>query len=572
MTVASVVSNTSITVSSTLTFTAGTVTNILGGAATDATANGGGITLKGATDKSILWDSTNSNWTSSEHFNLATSKVFKINNTQVLSPTAVLGITPTVNATGFSLSGGTTAVAVTFAGGSAYTVSGTNGTTITLPATTGTLALNNQTFFIGTQSIAINAGTGTITSLPGVSTINGATVPTSGTLATNVTTTIGDVIYASATGTPGTLARLAGNTTTTRKFFRQTGDGTNSAAPAWDTLLDADIPSALTGKSYNGLTLTSTTGTFTLAASKILTVNNTITLSGTDSSTLNIGTGGTLGTAAFTASSAYEPAITTLAISKGGTGTSTTPTQYGVIYAATTTGYASTAMGQDGQVLAGDTTAGTPKWLNVSGFSVLSAGKLTTPRNINGVPFDGSTDITIALSGTYAASALTGSTLAANVVNSSLTSVGTLTNLTVSGTVTVPTPSNNTDAANKAYVDSVLNAGVPEIVPLDNISGEFNGLDSRFVPKYQGIAQSITNPLRLLLSINGIIQYVDFPDYVWQSPLPREGFQIDNEGYIAFSEVVPAGSSFDARIMPGPSTATKIRQYPFKAVDILLGG
>ena len=57
---------------------------------TDTTANGGGITLKGATDKTILWDSTNSNWTSSENLNIATGKVFKIANTSVLSAT-VLG-------------------------------------------------------------------------------------------------------------------------------------------------------------------------------------------------------------------------------------------------------------------------------------------------------------------------------------------------------------------------------------------------------------------------------------------------------------------------------------------------
>lgn len=51
----------------------------------DTTADGGGITLKGATDKTIIWDNTNSNWTSSEHWNLVTGKVFKIDNTSVLS-------------------------------------------------------------------------------------------------------------------------------------------------------------------------------------------------------------------------------------------------------------------------------------------------------------------------------------------------------------------------------------------------------------------------------------------------------------------------------------------------------
>jgi hypothetical protein len=58
---------------------------------TDVTADGGGIELKGATDKTILWDNTNDNWTSSENWNLATGKSFKIDNTVVLTSTQVLG-------------------------------------------------------------------------------------------------------------------------------------------------------------------------------------------------------------------------------------------------------------------------------------------------------------------------------------------------------------------------------------------------------------------------------------------------------------------------------------------------
>jgi hypothetical protein len=52
-----------------------------------------------------------------------------------------------------------------------------------------------------------------------------------------------------------------------------------------------------------------------------------------------------------------------------------------------------------------------------------SASTLTTSRNINGVAFNGSTDITI----TAAAGTLTGTTLNSTVVNSSLTSHGTIT-------------------------------------------------------------------------------------------------------------------------------------------------
>lgn len=51
----------------------------------DVTADGGGITLKGATDKTLNWVSATAAWTSSEDFNLLTGKVYEINGTTVLS-------------------------------------------------------------------------------------------------------------------------------------------------------------------------------------------------------------------------------------------------------------------------------------------------------------------------------------------------------------------------------------------------------------------------------------------------------------------------------------------------------
>ena len=50
---------------------------------------------------------------------------------------------------------------------------------------------------------------------------------------------LGDVIYASASSA---WARLAGNTTTTKKYLTQTGDGAASAAPAWSALANTDLP------------------------------------------------------------------------------------------------------------------------------------------------------------------------------------------------------------------------------------------------------------------------------------------------------------------------------------------
>jgi hypothetical protein len=60
---------------------------------TDTTADGGGITLKGATDKTIIWDDANDNWTLNQNVNIPTGTVYKINNTTVLSSTQVHGKT-----------------------------------------------------------------------------------------------------------------------------------------------------------------------------------------------------------------------------------------------------------------------------------------------------------------------------------------------------------------------------------------------------------------------------------------------------------------------------------------------
>jgi len=115
-------------------------------------------------------------------------------------------------------------------------------------------------------------------------------------------------------------------------------------------------------------------------------------------------------------------------------------------------------------------------------------------------------------------------------------------------------------------------SSIPEIIPLDDISNDFDGANTRFIPNYQGSQVTISNPFRLLLTINGIMQYIDSPDYVWMSGVPRRGFFVDYEGQLQFSEPVPPGSEFDARLMPGDVSTTRTRTYPFKALDILLGG
>lgn len=51
----------------------------------DAGADGGGITLKGTTDKTLTWVDSTDAWTSSEHLNLVSGKVYMINGATVLS-------------------------------------------------------------------------------------------------------------------------------------------------------------------------------------------------------------------------------------------------------------------------------------------------------------------------------------------------------------------------------------------------------------------------------------------------------------------------------------------------------
>ncbi len=61
---------------------------------TDVTADGGGITLKGTTDKTLNWVDATDAWTSSEDFNLVSGKSYEINGTVVVNSTSLgTGIT-----------------------------------------------------------------------------------------------------------------------------------------------------------------------------------------------------------------------------------------------------------------------------------------------------------------------------------------------------------------------------------------------------------------------------------------------------------------------------------------------
>jgi hypothetical protein len=56
---------------------------------TDITADGGGITLKGTTDKTITWDNTNDNWSFNQSVNLSSGLEYKINNVKIIDATSL---------------------------------------------------------------------------------------------------------------------------------------------------------------------------------------------------------------------------------------------------------------------------------------------------------------------------------------------------------------------------------------------------------------------------------------------------------------------------------------------------
>lgn len=128
-------------------------------------------------------------------------------------------------------------------------------------------------------TITTNAGTDTITiaasGSTGVASVTGTTnrITISGT----ATDPIVDI-----------AATYVGQTSITTLGTITTGVWTGTAVAS------ANIATALTGKTYNGLTITTSSGTFTLANSKVFTVSNTLTFTGTDGSSVAFGTGGTV--------------------------------------------------------------------------------------------------------------------------------------------------------------------------------------------------------------------------------------------------------------------------------------
>ena len=115
----------------------------------DTTADGGGLTLKGSSDKTFNWVDSTDSWTSSEHIDLASGKVLKVAGTQVLSATQYTGNAATATAvTNLTVAAESTdtSCSVLFTTAASGSLPPKSATTLTFNSNTGALT---ATTFVG---------------------------------------------------------------------------------------------------------------------------------------------------------------------------------------------------------------------------------------------------------------------------------------------------------------------------------------------------------------------------------------------------------------------------------------
>lgn len=157
-----------------------------------------------------------------------------------------------------------------------------------------TATLTNKTFdTAGAGNVFKIAGV-TVSAVTGTGSNVMATTPTLVTPVLGVATaTSVNKVTITAPATSATLTLANGSSLVTSGAFSSTFTMTGTTAltfPTTGTLASLAGAEALTNKTYNGNTFTSGSGTLTIAAAKTITVNNTLTLAGTDSTTMTFPT------------------------------------------------------------------------------------------------------------------------------------------------------------------------------------------------------------------------------------------------------------------------------------------
>ena len=383
--------------------------------------------------------------------------------------TALENSTTTLGSTAMSIGGTyTTVTGLSSLTSSSFvgTLSGTadNATKLTTARTINGVA------FDGTANITVIAAAGTLT---------GTSLPTY--ITTSSLTGVGTITSGTWSGT--VIGSNVGGAGSVNGIMKANGSGVVSAAVSGAdyqppiTIGSTSMAAGGTFTNVAGLTSVTSTnfvGNLSGTASTAITAGNITATSNTTLTSLsNLNTVGTITSGVWSG--------TAIAVANGGTGLTTAPlngqidigngtgftrttitpgsgititnASGGITVAAsgiTSSNLSSTAGITNAQLANSKTTLGATDLIlggtitTVTGLSAITstnligaltgnastATKLAATKNINGVAFDGSADITV----TAAAGTLTGTTLASNVVSSNLTSVGTITSGVWNGT------------------------------------------------------------------------------------------------------------------------------------------